>query len=548
MSKEVTLADLGRQKMVTETTKAPSVNNESNLKPMSLNDIANAMEELHPEEVAAKKASEEKVNSELINDAFSSLEATIERKKQEAENFVEMVREAVEEQKFEEVTVEEEVLPIDDDVMNLDDILNDLEEEDEDEKKEVKIVEKINIPTSTPVETTETPKPIKKKQLKKVVEEDEEDDDDFDEYQSMLDDLENSDVFDGLEEEDEEDEEELKERYRNSVSSIVISKKPIDFSEYKIRQTPISASKLLNDKDINNYKGKADWALCHTGRNMRFVECDGPELDVLRRTLASSSNLNGVVASIKFVYNHIEDANKPTFETWCKTIRTEDIESLYFGLYLATYASSNLIKVDHLKSDYENGCDKSSILDIDPYKMVKYKNDEVKEKFNSIRLSDSTTNDFVLESDMLQISDDYVISFTKGTLYTTFIQYSTLTVAVTEKYSDLLTTMAYINGFYKIDRETKELIPIIIKEYNGNMNKTVMSKLKVYVKILRSLNPDQYSFLTSKLNDIIEDPDISYVIPEVTCPECGETIKETPIVSMLSILFTRVQLAQLKNL
>ena len=108
--------------------------------------------------------------------------------------------------------------------------------------------------------------------------------------------------------------------------------------------------------------------------------------------------------------------------------------------------------------------------------------------------------------------------------------------------------MAYINGFYRIDAANSQLIPISIKEYPKNLNKTVMSKLKTYTDILKTLTNDQYNIMIAKLDNIIGDAKISYVNPETTCPECGNTMPKEPIDSMLNLLFLRAQLVQVKSL
>ena len=148
---------------------------------------------------------------------------------------------------------------------------------------------------------------------------------------------------------------------------------------------------------------------------------------------------------------------------------------------------------------------------------------------------------------MIIASDDIAISYTLPTLYSTFIQFASLPDDVTNKYSDFLNSLAYINGFFKIDKANKELIPLESKVYPNNLNKTVRAKLKLYIDVLKTLNNDQYNILTSKLNNLIEDPKVTYVYPETTCPECGKIIKEEPVESMLSLLFTRAQLAQIKS-
>ena len=161
---------------------------------------------------------------------------------------------------------------------------------------------------------------------------------------------------------------------------------------------------------------------------------------------------------------------------------------------------------------------------------------------------DTTSTNTKIKSKLIQASDSIAISYSDPTLYTTFIQFSTLPSNIVDKYSDLLNSLAYINGFYAIDPVNKKLKPINVKVYPNNLNKTILSKLKVYTEILKTLNNDQYNVLTAKLNNLIGDSKISYIYPKTTCPECGAEIPEEEVESVLSLLFTRAQLAQVKSL
>ena len=438
------------------------------------------------------------------------------------------------------------------DTSDIDNILNDGDEEDMEEmknidnytfiddpvveetpvKEEIKTVVKDAKPVTVPKEDSIVDQPTKN-----LVEDDEDD------LDKLMNDLNSSD--DSTINQEEETVEELRTRFKETLSSVKIARDPIDFSKFKIKQNAVSSSAILStvNNKINNFK-KADWVLYHTGRSMTFAECRGPELNALRKSIGNSNDINAVIASLQFVYNHTIDANKPSFEAWCKLIRTEDIESLYFGLYRACYADSNIVA----RACQNKGCEKTSLVNTDIKKMVKFKDKETEEKFYKIFNHDTTTSTQETESELMQISDYFAISFNHPTLYSTFLQYSTLPSDVTDKYSDTLNTMAYIDGFYSIDYTTNELVPIAIKNYKNNLNKTVINKLKTYIEILKTLTNDQYNILTAKLNNIIQEPKISYVYPETTCPECGATIKEEPIESVIRLLFTRAQLVQVKSL
>ena len=489
------------------------------------------------EAVNPKEEKEEAKTPEIVDNAFSAFNKTIDNKMKAAEKMVEKAQEAADEDEFERMVGPDEE-PEDDknNTINLDSLSDkldkDLSEEDDDD-------DEIDLPTKH--ETKEVAlkvTDVKKKESNIEIEDDSDDISDLDSLLAEIDKDSTDDIN------DEEDADELREKYRKQMDKVIISKNPIDFSEYEISEEAVSAASILNNVKTNPNKKKADWPLYHSGINITIEECEGTELDALRKTIRNSNDINGVIASIRFIYNHIVDANKPSFEAWCKKIRTEDFESLYFAQHLACYCDSNLIS---RTDDGDKGCGKSFLEETDPYTMVKYSDDEVKEECERIRNQDSTSEDHNIKSKLLQISDNFVISYKPATLYNTFIQYATLRSNITEKYQDILDTLAYIDNFYYIDKDNKTLQKLKIKKYPNNINKTVLNKLKVYTTILKTLNNDQYNIVIGKLANLAQEPKVTYVYPKTTCKECGNEIPEEPIVSTLNLLFTRAQLAQIKN-
>lgn len=372
----------------------------------------------------------------------------------------------------------------------------------------------------------------------------------------MLKELENEDSHIVVDDE-EETAEEIRTRLKNSMSNVSIIQNPLDITSFKIRSKPVAVSSVLQGINVGKTIKRADWVLYHTGRSMTFTECSGPELDTLRKNIANANNINSVVIALKFIYDHVYDPNKPAFESWCKLIRTEDIESLYYGIYRACYASSNIVSREcEKRKDGKNrniGCGKTSLIETNIDDMVVYggeedDHDEIKKKFMRIYNGDTTSAFNSFEKELMQISDNLAISYGHATLFSTIVQFSALRADISEKYGDTLDTLAYIEDFFAIDSSSKELVPIAIKTYPNNFNKTILSKLKTYTAILNSLTTDQYNNLIGKLNNIIEDPKIRYILPETKCPECGATIPEAPVDSMLNLLFTRARLAQIKSL
>ena len=292
-------------------------------------------------------------------------------------------------------------------------------------------------------------------------------------------------------------------------------------------------------------KKRSDWPLIMSKKNITHFPSTGIEQDNLRKTIDSSNGVNGVIASLKFIYNHVVDANKPDFEVWCKSIRTEDIESLYFGHYYACYSDTNIMQVECPHED----CKKASFVEIPINQVWKFDNEDDENMFNEVRRQSTVSpKETLIDATLMQVSDNYAISFVPASLYSTFIQYATIKPELMEKYSDILNTMAYVDKIFKINKEDKTLQPVKIQEYRNNINKTVLAKLKVYAGMLKTLTSDQYNILIGKLNNIIEDPKIKYVRPKCNCPVCGKEIPEENVDSILGLLFTRALSVQAKNL
>ena len=417
---------------------------------------------------------------------------------------------------------------------NIDTLDDDLENEEDDDRFEERI--------SANRKTTSSTNNIPRQELTPVTDQDKENE----ELDTLLKELDNDQEIVDTEEETQE---EMIAKFKKSFQNIKINQDQIDFTKFSIDSKPINSSFILNNIQSDNHFKKADWALYQTKRSVTFRECDGPELDALRRTMENTNNVNRVIASLQFIYNHVVDANKPPFESWCKLIRTEDIDSMYYGIYKACYADSNLVA----RTCNADGCKKTSLIETDINDMVVYgretdDHEKVKAEFEKILNNDTTTEKNAFKSTLLQISNDLVVAYSPATLYSTFIMYATLRDDITNRYSDTLNTMSYIDNFFYIDRNNNKLIPIEIKQYPGNINKSALNKLKVYREILKSLTNDQFNVFMGKLNGLVQMPVITYKMPSCKCPECDAEMPETPIDSMLNLLFTRAQLARIRSL
>ena len=541
---------------------------------------AGVMEEKH----------EEVEDAPVVKEAFESMIATIERRKEGANQLLETMKANAEEDAL-DAELENGLKPEDSEVVNnirqyrtgIDPISQQKrtqEEEDFAELDDMDDEPNVNIQQSQPVakeqpksmnqynissDNTNTsntdnakPNPEVAETMKKepVVEEEpketvvsksqaqiDKENEEFDKMFKNLEDDENDEPV------ADETQQEMIDRFKKSMQSVQINQDQIDFTKFTIKQKPISSSFVLNNLQNNSHLRKADWVLFHTKKAQTFSECSGLELDTLRHTMENANDVNRVISSLRFIYDHTIDANKPSFESWCKLIRTEDIDSMYYGIYKACYSDSNLIA----RTCTADACKKTSLIPTDIDAMVKYgleddNHDEIKKEFDAIFNHDTTTESESFKSTLMQISNDLVVAYSPATLYSTFIVYATVRNDITSRYSEDLSTLSYIDNFFYIDRANNELVPIDIKEYPGNLNKTALSRLKAYREIRKALTNDQYNAFMGKLNNLIGQSKIYYVMPECKCPECGATMEETRIDSMLNLLFTRAQLARIRNL
>ena len=489
MQKQVSLADLANKTETTnEVTVKPSSDPIKTAKPVSISDLAKNLPGKGEDEEGSKPPV-------VVDNAFKAMYDRID----ESKNFINNVVVPKAMENAEEMAMEQELnnTPSEES----EEMVNNADKLDSVEDEEVAYEAPSTDIDLSNIESEENKKEVKKSAP--VANEGNEISNDIDDINDLIDELgeESEDEFTINDTDDEETVEETRERFKESLQDIKITQNTIDLSKFTIKKEPISSSVILNSISEHKTTKKADWVLLGSKRSIRMEEISGPELDSLRKTLDGSNSINGVIASLKTVYAHIVDANKPSFEKWCKTTKTEDLESIYFAYYLACYGDVNLVgrTCPDPKTNKGVGCSKTSIINTPVKSMVKFKDKETEERFNTLLQQDTTTSgNNAIKSKMIIASDDIAISYSDPTLYTTFIQFSTLPPNIVDKYSDLLNSLAYINGFYAIDKVNKKFKPIAVKVYPNSLNKTILSKLKVYLEVLKTLTNDQYNvkFLT----------------------------------------------------
>ena len=284
----------------------------------------------------------------------------------------------------------------------------------------------------------------------------------------------------------------------------------------------------------------ARWVLYNTGVSVDMKEMAGSTLDKLRG-FANMGDPRGV---LNVIYENIVSPKVASFEGWAKTVAYGDYDHLFMAVYAASFADSN-----YLPGDCENKqCkEKMYVTDNIPLMdMVEFKNADARAKFNRIMKETPVNTSGAFAAEVVPISDQCAIALRIPSLYSAIIEPSYLDDSFTEKYRDMVALLPYVSEIYKIDYESKSLIPIEYKVYANNTAKTIKSKVIYYNKALASLSPDEITILKAYINAINQkEDDVTYKIPETTCPHCGHQNPAQLNQSASSLVFLRNQLALL---
>lgn len=378
-------------------------------------------------------------------------------------------------------------------------------------------------------------------------------DSDMDDFESEIDEM----FEDSLDENpvDDETEEERKARIEETRRSITAEidakirpiKNKIDISGFTIAKKPISAIKVLKQAETAQPEKHADWVLPRAKRRITMSALSGAEIINLNPANSQQNRFNTIKRMYQILYRHIVDANKPSFEAWMKTIYLEDVPHLYFCAFRATFGDSNFMPA----TCTEPKCQNAFLQDLnDTEDLVVYDDDDVKDMVHRLLEGDTTTteNEEAIASETYQISDDYVITIHRPTIYTTLMETASLPEAFLNKYSDMLDVISYIDGMFLIDHKNHQLIPIETKVDPNSASKTAAYKIRTFHDILRKVSSDIYSNLYGYIvTHYEEDEKIHFRVPETECPKCKAKIPAQDL-SAQQLLFTRHQLAAYGNI
>lgn len=499
----------------------------------------------------------------MIDKAFEGLDSTIERLNNESYDLYQKGRE----ERIQESIENDNSIDNDDDILDSN-MSNTIRVNSFDDipttptvNNSVPVVETTEqkVKTSAPVSGTET-KTISIVKDTSVYDEDDHLFDGIDdEDMKFLDDDDASEDTENSEEED--DDKQKTELIKQSIRSEMNNKfnpisNKIDFNKFTISKKPINASKVIND-----IKSKAiecaDGVLYPQKRAVRMSAWKPMEIQSIdpQKIRGSQVNYNKYIENkLKLIYEHIIDANKPkTFEAWAMITPNTVMDDYMFTSYKATFGTANIVTF----TCTDDKCNNVFMENVPVHSMIKFREDSIKDEYMSILCqgnTDSTSDNYNV--DLYQASDEYVFALKVPSLYNTYIEPTLVDQKFSQKYEDLLLLLSYIDGVYRIDYNTNQLIPIDTKPVVKDKALSYKRRIKTYATILKSLTSDQLQALSvetdkydaGKLNDNGElIRDITYVYPERRCPKCGKKIDEVEV-NPDNMLFTRHQLGLMKKI
>ena len=344
---------------------------------------------------------------------------------------------------------------------------------------------------------------------------------------------------------DEATQKQIEQEYYKDVKKLLWKENgiPDDFSSYTVGNSINLKSALQNIQQTTLY---SSWPLIYSGIPYKCSAFSGEELtqfiDDFTRTLRDNAtpNLNNARDIYYPFYRHDLNNNKGEFEDWLRRIASDDINSLVFGQYNAIFKDCNYFTYRCPKKS----CGKIFLQQKPIMDMIQFPNDDAKKSFYDILGNDASSNN-LYKTAPIPISSQWAFAFSAPSIYTIGFEPLSVSEETRKKYANTLFLMAYVEGIYQIDHVNKKFNKVDFGGFKGDIEKTVLRKVKAIHRILKSLTTDQRGILQgehSKLFNRLRRDELVYKTPESVCPKCGEKIPEE-VSDPLNLLFTRAQLS-----
>lgn len=349
------------------------------------------------------------------------------------------------------------------------------------------------------------------------------------------------DILDGVERSTSSvvDQDDFNARLKKKIQEKIINKNVVSIESFKIATDHPAIATNVNNKRKNTKEAVFKWELFHTGSTFTMRKFNASELDELYGMMqARSTNIRRM---FELIYDHIVDGRGLDFTSWARCVNRLDVNDLWMGVYGACFQFSNYLPYECQKCKNVMITDSTPIID-----MVRYKNDDIKAKFNEIMALQPGNIEFgcARATAITPISSLLAIKVKEPSLYDTVIEPATLDDAFSSKYDDIIQFIPFIEDIYEIDPENQTLRPVLCKVVPNNPVKTLKYKILTWAKIIRPMDSDEKGMLINAINTMNNNDatdDIRYCLPAVACDQCGDEIPED-IIGAAELVFIRHQL------
>jgi len=335
--------------------------------------------------------------------------------------------------------------------------------------------------------------------------------------------------------------ENLKREVQSKIKPIT---KGLNLASFKIIDKPINVTESVNRAATAFNVKTADWALPATGRSITMKAFKGSEVANLLKD-PGRNKLRAAKEQYGLIHSHIIDEYKPeTVDAWAKTVSVADVDHLYAAIYRASFEGENFLPYDCPDDKCANSFLTNSVPFMD---MVKFKDDNVKARFDKAYNQPSTPSNRKMKLDVIPVSDSYAFAFKEPTIYDAVFTPAYLDDEFIAKYADTITFATCIDKVFFIDPQLEALRPLNVKQYPNDPAKSLKAKIIVLSKVMKELTSDQYQIIRLYVEKLTgAEQDITFVLPKTTCPKCGKEIEESTY-SAAQLLFLRHHLAALAN-
>ena len=262
--------------------------------------------------------------------------------------------------------------------------------------------------------------------------------------------------------------------------------------------------------------------------------------DIVAITNSTLSNYDNKKEIYKIMYSKITEfsADKwhPSFDDWLKATSLGDVETLFYGLYCATFQEKSVIRYDC------PFCGETSTLVVDNKRLVRA--DDAKEMFelsNKIR-QEATTVEKIQEFSSVSDRKENKKSIKLPDSKIIF----TVTIPTLFKTLDILRTFSDEDLASKSTDAVNVLLSTksvaILNPETGKYS-FIESKKDIF-QLLDILSIDDFAVLREVVNEMLDSKHVSYYVENEKCMHCQHKISKIPL-DMEQLLFFQISEKQL---